>query len=1831
MDLWRILEDLGGPSGPGAPSIATTPDAGKALSEELERAVVTLRRGGTSASALGLTAAADPYAALLTHNETTASMTANDELSRLVRAAAAAEGGGKTADDLFHVLGGATDHPAAGDFATFLRCSTSREGDEQGALGGQGSGGGDNGLSIDHEAIARFLETPGLTVADTAHAASAAVAQLGVHGGSACLDTGASLSVGTSAGAGSSLRQLPNTDLYGNDIWSAIFQPFQEPTPFKNVHRSAQDSLDSSNSGQSSLFDPQLFAEERFQAWSEGSTQHDNPLLAINSKAATACGLPTATLHTPKRRFYVNDFVAVRGQDGREYYGQIQSFISCSPDATRSLAFLDEGLQEQEDDEAADERYFCMRWLVPDKVKFQQALLEGRDFLPSDFYDAISTQSQVTAESLSSINRVFYSPKLVEMATMNISPDISSSGDTAPTFGDHFSEGQNIKAQLSGEMEILWAMAVSPMISLKDLICTVALHQSSHAQLFESIYGQDFTKWLAWMLGKDRDMFLRYAKKLAVIELQSTAAIATTHASDKPTESTRKLRAMILELFVKHFLLPDDLPFRVAMFIKSAIGLVRFLRPDRFGWCKLPTNHTEASRYPFGIRRMVRLAHIMPGEMGTLNNSNPPSEHEAIRLLQHMSTLIDNMASDPIFETSSKRDSQKLEPKSLLKAAKRRRTRSTAPNTASETEVTVREAGTETETETENGIESGTGTETGKETETGTETGTVNETGTETGAETETETIVTPTTAKGGTAGTEGIGETGSESGLRERSRDRERRKLEDRERDHRSSRSSKDDDKERRERRKSIKTEDDDGSRQKPYASNAEPETELHGDGVRDIGLTEAKPLKTASSDRADDDMQIDTPADNADEERLPNDSATHENDDMAMSEEEDGSPSKPSLVNMKPNQDSIRSVMESLSVEEKTKQRRERVEKWRKEKLAKEHAELAALGLPIPAVEENEAVEEEKAEPETKVEKKRKAWSLEDEDDDEEVETGTIPSVVSAAAAAGLATAPIRAPVVNFDVAEDESNEKLLAKRKKKLSLLKETVKEEEKKPSSTEKAADDNDEEDALDVFMEEVTTEVKKLHEEDVKLLANAEVDRLEAEEVLGEARVGGEDDELSDDDEDIMEAAAKKLAAKRKDLAVVDHSTLTYEAFRKDFYVEPPEIAALTSAEVDIRRAELGGIKIRGVNCPKPISKWSQMGLPPQVFDVVRKVLKYEKPTAIQAQSIPAIMSGRDCIGIAKTGSGKTIAFLLPMFRHIKDQRPVELGEGPIALIMTPTRELAVQIYRDAKPFMKMLNLRGVCCYGGSPIKDQIAELKRGAEVIICTPGRMIDLLCANSGRVTNLKRVTYLVLDEADRMFDMGFEPQVMKMVANIRPNRQTILFSATFPKKMEALARKILKQPLEITVGSRSVVCPDVHQVVEVLDEEAKFIRLLEIMGLAMAADQDAKVLIFVERQEAADHLLRDLLRRGYPCQTLHGGKDQADRDSTISDFKSGMVNVVIATSVAARGLDVKQLKVVVNYDVPNHMEDYVHRCGRTGRAGNKGTAYTFITPDQERFSVDIVQALKMSKAEIPEPLQKLADGFIAKVKDGKANYSSSGFGGKGLDKLEKEREVIKKIQKKSLGGEFAEEDAEIYFTDDDDEEVEGFEFKVNTVKGAAPVDKEREKKVIEAAEQLKKMAEEAAASGTVKEDELKRVQDAIAKANASVGIQGLSKAKDVIARINQRTKKEGMRSAGDSPFAYEFEINDFPQKARWKVTNKEQITQITEMSGAAITTRGTFFPAGKQPAAGERKLFLFIEGETQLAVDIAKREIKRILKEETMMAIESGALNTTRYLVTN
>ena len=733
--------------------------------------------------------------------------------------------------------------------------------------------------------------------------------------------------------------------------------------------------------------------------------------------------------------------------------------------------------------------------------------------------------------------------------------------------------------------------------------------------------------------------------------------------------------------------------------------------------------------------------------------------------------------------------------------------------------------------------------------------------------------------------------------------------------------------------------------------------------------------------------------------------------------------------------------------------------------------------------------------------------------------------------------------------------------------------------------------DDDVDPLDAFMQDVDQEARRIDEADV---ANFGAKTGTNTRVL----MGEDDDDVAlNSDGELPESYYAKEAkrSKSKEVAVVDHSKIKYEAFEKNFYIPPPEYRDLTKEEIADLRLELSGITIRGKDAPVPVTKWSQCGLNSTILDVITS-LGYEKPTPIQSQAIPAVMSGRDVIGVAQTGSGKTIAFLLPMFRHILNQRPLEKMDGPIALILSPTRELATQIFKDCKPFLKVLGLRATCVYGGPPIKEQIAQLKTGAEIVVCTPGRMIDLLAANGGRVLNLQRVTYIVLDEADRQFDMGFEPQVMKIISNVRPDRQTVLFSATFPKQMEALARKILKRPIEITVGNKSVVAPEIEQFVEVIKEEDKFSHLLKLLG-DLYSEEDAKehrALVFVDRQEGADFLFDRLLKRGYVSFSLHGGKDQIDRDQVIKDFKEGSFPILVATSIAARGLDVKQLKLVVNYDCPNHMEDYVHRVGRTGRAGQHGIAVTFITPQQGKYAHDIVKALNLSGANVPPELEQLSGEWQKLIDAGTAYAPGSGFGGKGLDRFDADRAAQKRLQRREHGDEDDQEEKATEDVFDEDGERRDTTSSVATISTASKPNGPQNQ----------------------------AVADAVAKVHQGLHNKGQLRTGVPIDPKLPDTGGENVQR---------LEINDLPQRARWAVTNRTNIAKVLELTGASITTKGSFFESGRLPGPGESKLHIVVEGETPVQVENAMRELRRLLSEASDAALTSSAREapTGRYKV--
>uniref|UniRef100_A0A096LTR3 RNA helicase n=1 Tax=Poecilia formosa TaxID=48698 RepID=A0A096LTR3_POEFO len=423
-------------------------------------------------------------------------------------------------------------------------------------------------------------------------------------------------------------------------------------------------------------------------------------------------------------------------------------------------------------------------------------------------------------------------------------------------------------------------------------------------------------------------------------------------------------------------------------------------------------------------------------------------------------------------------------------------------------------------------------------------------------------------------------------------------------------------------------------------------------------------------------------------------------------------------------------------------------------------------------------------------------------------------------------------------------------------------------------------------------------------------------------------------------------------------------------FEKNFYTEHVEVQRIGQYDVEEFRRKKE-ITIRGSGCPKPVIAFHHAQFPQYVMDVLVQQ-NFKEPTAIQAQGFPVALSGKDMVGIAQTGSGKTLAYLLPAIVHINHQPYLERGDGPICLVLAPTRELAQQVQQVAYDYGKSSRIKSTCVYGGAPKGPQIRDLERGVEICIATPGRLIDFLEAGK---TNLRRCTYLVLDEADRMLDMGFEPQIRKIVEQIRPDRQTLMWSATWPKEVRQLAEDFLREYIQINIGALELSANhNILQIVDVCMETEKDNKLIQLMEEIMA-EKENKTIIFVETKKRCDDLTRRMRRDGWPAMCIHGDKSQPERDWVLTEFRSGKAPILIATDVASRGLDVEDVKFVINYDYPSSSEDYVHRIGRTARSTNKGTAYTFFTPGNLRQARDLVRVLEEARQAINPKLLQLVD----------------------------------------------------------------------------------------------------------------------------------------------------------------------------------------------------------------------------------------------------------------
>lgn len=585
---------------------------------------------------------------------------------------------------------------------------------------------------------------------------------------------------------------------------------------------------------------------------------------------------------------------------------------------------------------------------------------------------------------------------------------------------------------------------------------------------------------------------------------------------------------------------------------------------------------------------------------------------------------------------------------------------------------------------------------------------------------------------------------------------------------------------------------------------------------------------------------------------------------------------------------------------------------------------------------------------------------------------------------------------------------------------------------------------DEEDPLEAYM-------KQLEGEDLEDIKPTEADGPSLIEEADAPPDDNDDDDADNIDENTEATQLlKRLRSKKsKDIQAPKYNVKELEPFPKNFLVERDDI----DADEVLNFRVLNDIFINNKKI-NPIFNFYHFGLDATTLNILINELRFVSPTPIQSQTIPAIMSGKDVIGVGKTGSGKTMCYLLSMLKHIMQQRPLSDNEtGPMGLILSPTRELAIQIHEACQMFMKPSGLRSICCTGGSELKNQISDIKRGVHLIIATPGRFIDLLTLNNGRLLKTDRITFVTLDEADRLFDLGFEPQVNQIMKTIRPDKQCVLFSATFPPKLHAFAVKILRKPTIISVGNKQDVNENITQQAKIFTtEDEKFNHLLHLLG----KQTTQKTIIFCDSQLQVNFMNRRLLSKGYEPVCIHAGLPSHERTANLQLFKKSTTsNILVCTEVLSRGLDVPEVSLVILYNAAKTFAQYVHTTGRTARGNTKGTAITLL--DQNEDAQAYILYKFMPEEHIPEDVKALALVFEKDLKSGKRKMVT-GFGGKGLDNLDKLRDEHEKNERKQYneGDEEKKNDGDSDEEDDDNEaELKGpnleieYNVKKDTVDG--------------------------------------------------------------------------------------------------------------------------------------------------------------------------------------
>ncbi|TRY50205.1 Prp5p C terminal KH eIF4A-1-family RNA SFII helicase [Cryptosporidium tyzzeri] len=776
--------------------------------------------------------------------------------------------------------------------------------------------------------------------------------------------------------------------------------------------------------------------------------------------------------------------------------------------------------------------------------------------------------------------------------------------------------------------------------------------------------------------------------------------------------------------------------------------------------------------------------------------------------------------------------------------------------------------------------------------------------------------------------------------------------------------------------------------------------------------------------------------------------------------------------------------------------------------------------------------------------------------------------------------------------------------------------------------------------------------------------------------------------------------------KKKRIPEINHEVINYPPIIKNYYKEVNEIKKLKQHEVDHIRITNNGIHIKKIkninktsndlNQPyssiKPILNFSQCGLPLPIHHYLKKK-NIIKPFPIQMQSIPILMSGYDMIGNAETGSGKTLAYILPLIRHVLVQSnnnypfnadvDIQINKNTNlvrAMIIIPTRELALQVYKQTTQLANLVDLTTNIICGGLSISHQLNKIRSGSDIIIGTPGRIIDIMTLLHKKIVIFQFISFLVIDEGDRLFDMGFAPQLLSIISIIRPDRQIAIFSATFPNIIEQFTNKILHNPIQVIVGKKGQMNQNVKQYIELLNNENdQFLRLLQLLG---EWAEFGLIVIFCNRQTDVDELFAKLIPFGYNCLTLHSGQDHYDRHSNLTTFsKTNMnsnppppsgQNILIATSIFSRGLHVDNILLVINFGAPHHIEDYIHRIGRTGRAGNFGTSFTLLLPNEIPQSFDLIElAMKYSNNNAsnrhisrnihrndddnnnntnsnnfvdddstiiiqPEIIQ-FYNELIQKSKSASSisNNSSNkrirnfGFGGKGFKFSKDEKsslQLLKDDTKKALGlipdtTNITEEQIIINSNYDDDSTTTNNNNN-NTTSDANTLSHSEIAHMPE--------AEKALQLATINAAKLNNVCN-IQNPNI-ISITDYSNPNSITIPNNLHQVVNG-RVIGI------FEINDYPTLIRQKIVHKDIIKTINENCGVICQVKGIYIPPdSSNPSTNsvhiseKKKLYIEINGPNHPKVQKAIHEINLIISSIKQQSnVIKPSFTTGKYTLSN